>query len=356
MAKFYEIDFLEVGNSASGDAMSIRYADDSDIEFIHVVDGGYSDDGDNLVEHIKKFYGNPSFVDHVVLTHPDGDHASGLRKVVDEFDVGTLWMNRPWVHVNELLPLFNYDYTRDGLIQRLKKDFPFTAELEKVALENGIEISDVFQGTQIGEFITLAPSKDRYIRLIVDSEKTPEPERRSAFEGTIFERVVRAVRNKIAEWGEENLKGDTEGTSAENESSVVQFSELCDEKILLTGDAGVEGLEEAFNYAIFLGIDLPGVKLFDVPHHGSRRNVSPDVLDKWLGPKLAAKPAAGEFDAIISANRNDKNHPRKAVVRALIHRGANVYQPKGTLHCHKNAPARDWSTAAQLEYPQDMED
>ncbi|MYB77452.1 MAG: MBL fold metallo-hydrolase, partial [Chloroflexi bacterium] len=319
MTKFFEIDFIEVGNSASGDAISLRYQDDDGTEWIHVVDGGYSDDGDKLTKNIKANYDDPGFIDHVVLTHPDGDHASGLKKVLDEFDVGALWMNRPWQHVDELLPLFDYEYTRNELIQRLRRDFPYTADLEKIAIEKGIGIHDAFQGSQIGEFTVLAPSKRRYIDLIVDSEKTPEPERSSAIEGNIFERAIRAVRNMVVEWGEENLKGDTEGTSAENETSIVQFSELCGKKILLTGDVGVDGLEEAYQYAISMGVNLPGIDRFDVPHHGSRRNVSPEILDKWLGPKLNSKPENGNFTAIISANRNDKSHPRKAVVRALIH-------------------------------------
>jgi glyoxylase-like metal-dependent hydrolase (beta-lactamase superfamily II) len=46
--------------------------------------------GDALVEHINKYYDAPTFVDHVVCTHPDADHASGLRKVLDGFQVGRL--------------------------------------------------------------------------------------------------------------------------------------------------------------------------------------------------------------------------------------------------------------------------
>jgi beta-lactamase superfamily II metal-dependent hydrolase len=356
MAKFFEIDFIETGETGSGDAIAIRYTDNEDIEYVHVVDGGYADDGDKLIEHIKKHYDDPGFIDHVVLTHPDGDHAAGLKKVLEEFEVGILWMNRPWNHIEELIPLFEYKYTETGLTQRLKKDFPHTSDLEKIAQDKDLEIKDAFQGEQVGEFTILAPSKQRYIQLIVDSEKTPEPERKALVEGSIFERVFRAIKNVVVEWGEENLKGDTEGTSAENETSVVQYAELCDEKILMTGDAGVNTLEEAYDYAVAIGINLPGIDKFDVPHHGSRRNVSPDILDKWLGPKLSSKPKNGHFTSIISANRKDKDHPRKAVVRALVHRGARVYQPEGTLHTYKNAPDRGWSSATQLDYPSDMEE
>lgn len=357
MTNFFEIDFLEAGNSGSGDAISLRYADNNGREYIHVIDGGYTDDGQELVSHIKKYYGSPRFIDNIVLTHPDGDHAAGLKKVLEEFKVGILWMNRPWNHIQPLLPLFEYEYTETGLTQRLKKDFPYTAELEKLAKEKEIEIRDAFQGARIGEFTILAPSQKRYVQLIVDSEKTPEAERKALMEGNIFKKAYIALKNIIAEWGEENLKGDTEGTSSENETSIVQFAELCDEKILLTGDAGVGALEEAYHYAVELGVALPGIDRFDVPHHGSRRNLSSEILDKWLGPKLSSPAEKPTISAIVSANRNDKNHPRKAVTRALVHRGAKVVQTNGVICTSRNAPSRDgWSTAKPLEYPTDMEE
>lgn len=357
MTKFFEIDFLEAGEKSSGDAITLRYRDDDDVDYIHVVDGGYIDDGDKIVKHIRKHYDNANFIDHIVLTHPDGDHAAGLKKVLEEFEVGMLWMNRPWTHIQTLLPLFDYEYTEEGLIRRLKKDFPHTAELEKIAEEQDIGINDVFQGDQIGEFTVLAPSLDRYIDLIVDSEKTPEAERQAAIAETFFERAVAFVKSIAANWGEENLKGESEGTSRENETSVTQYVELCGQKILLTGDAGVEALDEAYDYAVQRGIDLPGIDKFDVPHHGSRRNVSSDVLDKWLGLKLAEEPETPHFTAIVSANRNDKDHPRNATVRALVHRGAGVYKTNGAICSHGgDAPDRGWASATSLEYPTDMEE
>src|SRR5690606_33628430 len=112
--------------------------------------------------------------------------------------------------------------------------------------------------------------------------------------------------------------------SAENEMSVVQFAELCGERILLTGDAGREGLSDAINYAPYVGLGLPGIDRFQVPHHGSRRNVSTEILDRLLGERLPSPTAAGagRFTAIISSAKKDERHPRRSVVRAMIHRGA----------------------------------
>ena len=104
--------------------------------------------------------------------------------------------------------------------------------------------------------------------------------------------------------------------------SVVQYANLCGKRILLTGDAGRGALWEAASYAPSVGLALPGLDRFQVPHHGSRRNVSTAVLDHWLGERLESQPESGKelFTSMISASKEDKGHPRKAVVRALIHR------------------------------------
>jgi beta-lactamase superfamily II metal-dependent hydrolase len=358
MTEFYEIDFLEAGDTGNGDAIALRYGDTDGIQTIHVVDGGYSKDGEALRDHIRRYYGNPGFINHVVLTHPDGDHAAGLRTILQEFEVGRLWMNRPWMHVDELLPRFQYAYTRDGLVRRLRKNFPHTAELERIAIERGIPIMNAFSGTAIGRFLVLAPDDATYLDLIVASDKTPEPERKAAMEGTVVERVIRKVLDFVANWGEETLKGGVNATSRENEASIVQFACMAGDKILLTADAGVEALTEALEFATSNGLDVTRPDRFQVPHHGSRRNLSSEILDRWIGPKLNQQPESGAFSAIVSSNSKDPGHPRKAVVRALIHRGGNVITSDGgTIRTSRNAPKREgWSAITPLAYPQEMEE
>lgn len=135
---------------------------------------------------------------------------------------------------------------------------------------------------------------------------------------------------------------------------------LFGEKILLTADAGRSGLAEAASFAPYVGLTLPGIDRFQVPHHGSRRNVSTETLDQWLGQRLPAKPAEGQetFTAVISSAKADEDHPRKAVVRACIHRGAKVVTTEGaSLRTGHNAPKRDgWNAATPLPYPEDQED
>ena len=148
MADFIEIDFIEAGDSGSGDAIAIRHRRNGD-DRIYVVDGGYTEDGQKLVNLIRNHYGNPSVIDHVVLTHSDADHASGLQSVLEEFQISHLWMNRPWVHVDDLRPLFKYYQDRERLIARLKRDFAKVSELEKFADDQGIEPHRVCRRLQL---------------------------------------------------------------------------------------------------------------------------------------------------------------------------------------------------------------
>ena len=348
MVDFVEIDFIEAGDSDSGDAIAIRRRHNG-LDAVYVVDGGYADDGQQLVDHIRKYYGPSYCINHLVLTHPDADHASGLETVLREIRVDCLWMNRPWKHIGDLMPMFKHYQDRNRLVARLRHDFPKVAELEEISIGMGIEIRDAFQGDAIEEFIVLSPRRTTYLELVVESEKTPVPA--TNWTAPLGESVSRAA------WGEENLKGDTEGTSAENETSIVLFADVCGKKVLLTGDAGVQALTEAYGSLVGMGKLTSPLDWFQVPHHGSRRNLSSSVLNAWLGSKLSGPSETSSSYAIISANRKDHEHPKKAVVRALIHRGRSVYQTDGTLCVRSGgAPDRCWPPVTPLQYPQDQED
>jgi beta-lactamase superfamily II metal-dependent hydrolase len=167
--------------------------------------------------------------------------------------------------------------------------------------------------------------------------------------------VAEVVALVTAAWGDELFSPND--TTAENEMSVVQCARLCERDIVLTGDAGRSALAEAADYAPVAGLSLPGVDRIQLPHHGSRRNVSTEILDRWLGPRLTSQSATSTFTAIISAAKEDSHHPRNAVVRAAIHRGGEVHKTKGHALCtSKHAPERGWTASVPLPYPAEQED
>jgi hypothetical protein len=88
--------------------------------------------------------------------------------------------------------------------------------------------------------------------------------------------------------------------------------------------------------------------------------VNTDILDRWLGERLPSPPDKGSehFTAIISSAKKDEDHPKNAVIRAMIHRGGKVITTEGKNICTgKSAPQRDgWSPVDPVPYPQEQEE
>lgn len=360
---FFEIDFLKVETKQSGDAIALRYRLNG-IMSIHVVDGGFQDTGDHAVEHIQKYYGNSSIIDRVIATHPDGDHLGGLRVVLEQLQVRELWMLRPWLYAHEIIHRFKNVGSLDYLLRALKEAYPNVLALEEIATRKGIPIMEPFQGATIGAFRVMAPTRARYLDLVVNSGRTPDT-KEGAAKSVLLSTLGAAVR-KAAEavssfiktaWGEEVFS--SEDISAENRMSVIQYALLCDRRILLTADAGNDSFAEATAYAPSIGLNLPGIHEFQSPHHGSRRNVSTEMLDQWLGPRLQNQLAEGEqsFNSVISSAKADPDHPRKAVIRAIIHRGGHVVATEGRdILLQKNAHREGWSAVPCEAYPEEQEE
>jgi beta-lactamase superfamily II metal-dependent hydrolase len=349
-----EIDFIGVETAKSGDAITIRYEKDG-VSGIHVVDGGYIDTGAQVIEQLNTFYGTTK-IDNVVLTHPDLDHANGLRAVLEECEVGTLWLNRPWLYAAELIDRFATYTSVDALERKLRSVYSASAALEEIAIRRGIPIQSPFQGSSIGIFQVLAPTKARYLDLIVESDKTPEAETSLAAESLdAVAKVFRTVANLVkSAWGNEYFPSS--GTSNENEMSVVQYANVNGNEIVLTGDAGREALTEAADYAPLVGLSLPGINMFQVPHHGGRHNVSTELLDRWLGTRQEA-PGTYTWSAICSSAKADEDHPRKSVIRAMMHRGGKFAATEGQSIAWVDGITREgWSAIPQATYPEDQEE
>jgi hypothetical protein len=356
MNDFVEIDFLAVETGKSGDAIGIRYSINGETT-VHVVDGGFLDTGEKLVEHIKVFY-QTEYINHVILTHTDQDHVNGLRLVLEHCAVGCLWMNRPWLYADELITRFKTYNSVDALRRHLRTVYAAAATLEDQALEKGIPIHSALQGTRIGAFTIMAPSKQRYLDLIVESEKTPVAVEESKADsiGRLFAGATKAVANLVrAAWAQEYFP--LQGTSSENEMSVIQFANICNKQILLSGDAGRDGLSEAADYAPVLGIQIPGLWMFQVPHHGGRHNVNTEVLDRWLGERITSPAASTSFNALCSSAKADEHHPKNSVIRSIHHRGGHFAATEGrNLRLAIGISREGWISVPQWPYPEEQEE
>lgn len=355
----YEIDFLPVGNGdKSGDAIAIRYGTQGNYK-VMVVDGGTKESGQALVEHIKKYY-QTDYVDYVVNTHPDQDHASGLTEVLNNLEVGELWIHRPWLYVNEIVKHVDNSETkflRDKRtnIQSIKDRFQweyykYAKELELIANKKGIAIKEPYEGCKIGDFIVLSPSKNWHLfNLIPNSDKTKEIQSMEDSKPNFFKSSLEKLFSIDETLGFETLI-DYGKTSRENESSVILYANFNNRGILLTGDAGNEALQNAYDFAIYNGVDISkNLKFIQIPHHGSRRNVSPKILNQIIG--AIGEKEKESITAFVSAGENDTNHPRKVVTNAFIRRGCMVIETRDNIICHCNISKRDgWITAERIQF------
>ena len=343
----YEIDIIGVGQeSKSGDAIAIRwgnlYGSRSEQKVV-IIDGGFRVTGATVVDHIKKYYGT-DLIDAVISTHPDQDHINGLDVVLDDLDVRELWVHQPWEHNAGLASKFADGRVTDfSLSERLQESLDSASDLVSKAQKNGIHIVEPFSGLSLygtGELQVLGPSLEYYESLIPEFDGMPaarDPLKSllAAFTGP----VARTIRAFISTWGRDELD-DEDTTSAKNNTSVVTQLTVDGHRLLFTGDAGVTALSHAADQPFFYSQEAK-LRFIQIPHHGSRRNVGPTVLNRLIGKPVSQGQSRDIIAIASTAKKGEPKHPRKAVINAFTHRGTKVLATRGnTINLAHNAPGR----------------
>lgn len=360
----HEIDFLAIGEKSgekSGDAIVFRFGNlhgPRNEQTVVVVDGGYVDDGDRVVEHLSRHYGT-SHIDLLVLTHPDADHVGGMRKVLESCSVGQLWMHLPWNHTREISDMFQDGRVTDTSIREsFRRALEGARSLESLARKKGIPIVEPFVGLSdpSGVVTVVGPTKAYYESLLPEFRCTPAPKAGRTL-GGLLRTALEEVAHFIEEhWNIETLT-DSGETTAENNSSVVLLLRFGDDNALLTADAGMPALTQVVDLLDSAGFDKSQIGLVQVPHHGSRRNVGPTLLDRLLGPRQTQDIFQRHAIASVSIDGAPK-HPSKKVTNAFRRRGAPVTATAGKGLCKsKNAPDRaGWSSVEALPFYSQVEE
>ncbi|MCB5226652.1 MBL fold metallo-hydrolase [Alishewanella sp. 16-MA] len=353
----YEVDFLGVGSeSKSGDAIAIRFGNlhgSRHEQTVVVIDGGYSDTGNELVDHIRNHFGT-DIVDLVISSHPDQDHINGLEVILNELQVNELWLHQPWLHNHKLADEFaDGRLTDSGLGERLKQNLERAWLLSKLANRKGIVLKEPFTGLtdKSGAVKVLGPSQSYYESLIPDFEGMPaRAENRSLISEGWFDKAMRVVKTFFANWGEDHIADDGQ-TSAKNNSSVITQLIVDGRRLVFTADAGIQALEYAADEVdgCYSGAELT---LIQIPHHGSRRNVGPTVLNRLIGSPVAQGVQSGVTAIASTARASEPKHPRKAVLNAFAHRGARVLvtRGQGIMHYHNSPGRAGWSSLTAEPY------
>lgn len=355
----YEIDFLPVGDeSKGGDAICFRYWDAMTPQFVGVIDGGTLAAGEALVEHIKKFY-QTNTVDVVINTHPHRDHTAGLWAVLEQLNVRLLMMHKPWEHSSAIEHLFHDGrVTSNSISERVKEALQSAHDLYNLAIRKGVQVAEPFSGvmTPSPHLSILGPSLDYYRELLLDFTCTPEPAKSLAEQ--LLQRISGAAQWVQESWYAERLLDPVVGTNSENNSSVVSLLTFGEERSLFTADAGVPALEKACDFAESHGIPLKAFRLVQIPHHGSKRNVGPTVLNRLIGPiKVEGQRT---FQAIASVpKKGDPKHPSRRVTNAFNRRGASVAVTKGQTINYPGGmttPRPGWNAVPAVPMQSEVED
>lgn len=360
----YEIDFIGVPEHTK-DALAIClrwYSEQAGRYIIVVYDGGFKIHGEALVNILKKYYvageSNPS-IDIVICSHSDDDHASGLVELFEHFRVKHLVMNRPWKFSEELSPYIDDGRKTAASVEReLKEKYSAIVNLENAAIKAGTPIHDGFSTLNFYDEYSplkiLSPTKELYLQLIIESDKTPYSD--EVINESFMKKCIAHVRKIIEQWSSDSLREGV-STTAENETSVILMGDMVSEKFLLTGDAGTRALTAASNYADSIGLNLKTVDIHQIPHHGSRHNVSPSVLNRVVGP-IVDENSKSSKTAFVSIGK-DSDHPKAMVTNAYIRRGTKVFEArKSTIHHHKgDMPEREgWSSATKKVFTPEVDD
>src|SRR3989344_5772253 len=337
----YEVDYIPVdGGEKSGDAIVLRFGNlngQRSEQSIVVIDGGFKESGELLVEHISKYYGTDQ-VDLVISTHPDADHASGLLVILEKLKVGGLLIHKPWDHAADIKNFFkNKSITVSGLEKSIEKSLQHASDLEDLAIKKNIPVYEPFQGLKLGgELIhVLGPSNDYYESLLPSFRSTPQPKAEFDILAQLKKAAGEAVNWIQDHIGIDLLNNDEDTTSPENNSSTIILFTIGDHKLLFTGDAGKTALLNATAYADSLGINLADLRFLDVPHHGSKRNLNSKILKRIKGGT-----------AFVSASKDSKKHPARKVTNALQKHGVAVFVTRGgSLLHHNGGNGRGWFNA-----------
>ena len=169
--------------------------------------------------------------------------------------------------------------------------------------------------------------------------------------------VVEAAKQRLEErWNIETLT-DACSTSAENNSSTILVIDAGEEHWLMTGDAGAPALNLGLDALQAVQYDFAKLRFFQVPHHGSHHSVGPTLLNRMLGPKLAAGSAMTRT-AYVSSAKSAPKHPSKKVMNAYRRRGVEVHATEGIgkTHGRDNGTRPGSSASIPLPFYSEVED
>lgn len=298
----FEIDMLNVGNA---DSIILRYFDKDNHEFIVVIDAGKTEEhGKMVVDHINKYTIKKS-IDLAISTHPDKDHIKGFFYVIEHLEIQEFWIHDPKLHKidkSDIKSFFDNDYFEKGL-KYVVESLNFSKDLISIIDEKEIKRKEPLEGISHSKIpITVLGPSEKYYKEKLNSFRDIH----LLYESVAIEKATSANLNLENRANEFNKLVDR---SNENNSSTILLFSGDKKKVLFTSDTGPEAL-----LPVIEKYDLKDLDFLDVPHHGSKNNITTEIMDK-LNPNFA----------FISCG---ENNPDPFIVEYLTLKGGKVFSTK----------------------------
>ena len=328
---------IEMLGAEEGDALWIEYGDPAKPRRL-LVDGGVLGTYPALRAKIDGIPGRARF-ELAVVTHIDNDHIDAMVKLLAsdcEFDVGDFWFNA-WDQIKEdRLGAKQGEMLTDLIGKRgfrhnsKAKGGPIgvpsdpAKPLPKFKLPGGMTVTVLGPGAS-----DLQRLRKEWKRVIENAGLEPGGE----FTGAkLLEKAPRYAKDRLGtdppnveRWANRAFKEDG---SAPNASSIALLLEYKKRKVLLTGDSRSGSLNTGIDRLLAeRQIDQLEIDALKVPHHGSKNNVSNDLVSRLICENF-----------LISSSGRKFHHPDDdAGARILLH----SYGP--TLHFnYRSKDNEDW--------------
>jgi beta-lactamase superfamily II metal-dependent hydrolase/tetratricopeptide (TPR) repeat protein len=265
---------IEMLPARHGDALWIEWGP-PDQRHRMLIDGGPTDAFEDVRHRIEQLDAAQRRFDLMVVTHIDLDHIGGAIELLEDDTLGVhyddIWFN-DYHHLSDEAP------TRGALQGEFLGDLLTDAKLPwNKAFRGGavrVEPNRPLPRVRLDGDLTLvllSPTPEKLTALRSEWEKTlAEAKKKEA------ERAAEESAGTVTRGGRIVFGGDT---SKANGSSIAMIVEHQDERWLLAGDAHADvllsGLQRYGREVDEHPVRLDGFKL---PHHGSARNITQDLL------------------------------------------------------------------------------
>jgi beta-lactamase superfamily II metal-dependent hydrolase len=308
---------IEMLPAGEGDALWIEYGDEDNPRRI-LIDGGNWATHRHIKDKLEAIPGKRR-LELVVVTHVDNDHIDGMAKLLandQKLELDDLWFNA-WDQLKAVDALG--EKQGEILSYRIKEwKLPHNRRSEGQAIglpkdEEGalpcFELAGGLKITVVGppyedlkrlrkewkttiEDLKLRPGDERTAEKLIEDQKKYQPDRLGG-------------EPNLKTWAAREFEDDD---SVPNASSISLLIEYGDHAFLFTGDATsaslVAGLDRLKKERGVARIKLDAMK---VPHHGSKNNVSTEVMKRIKCDKF-----------LFSTNGKKYDHPDDDAVARVI--------------------------------------